>query len=87
MATLIDGTTVANNLLDDVHRRADAFAERTGRRQALAAVLVGDDPASAAYVKMKRNRSRRNGIDPTTVVLAPTRPPRPPRSSWPRSRG
>jgi len=69
VATLIDGTAVANQLLAVVATRAAAFAERTGRKPVLAAVLVGDDPASATYVKMKRNRSRKNGIDSRTVTL------------------
>lgn len=69
MAQLIDGTAVSRQILSDVAVRAAAFAERTGRKPRLAAVLVGDDPASATYVKMKRNRSRENGIDSVSVTL------------------
>jgi len=69
VAQLIDGTAVANQILTDVAARAVAYAERTGRKPTLAAVLVGDDPASATYVKMKRNRSRKNGIDSRSVTL------------------
>jgi methylenetetrahydrofolate dehydrogenase (NADP+) / methenyltetrahydrofolate cyclohydrolase len=33
-------------------------------------VLVGDDPASATYVRMKQNRSNKAGIGSVSVVLA-----------------
>ncbi len=72
MATLIDGTAVSQQLLTEVGRRAAAFAERAGRKPALATVLVGDDPASATYVKMKGNRARRNGIESIKITLPET---------------
>jgi methylenetetrahydrofolate dehydrogenase (NADP+)/methenyltetrahydrofolate cyclohydrolase len=62
-ATVMDGTTVANQLLQDTARRAADFEHRHGRRPVLATVLVGDDPASHTYVRMKTNRCRAVGMD------------------------
>lgn len=52
-ATIIDGKARAARLREDVARHAAAFAERAGRPAGLAVVLVGDDPASAVYVRSK----------------------------------
>lgn len=65
----MDGTAVSKRILEQTSERAVAFAEQHGRKPCLATVLVGDDPASATYVKMKRNRSRKNGIESRSVEL------------------
>ncbi len=62
-AALMDGTAVARRSLDDTRTRVSAYRETTGRTPRLATVLVGDDPASHTYVKMKVNRCRQVGID------------------------
>ena len=66
---LIDGTAVADAILDATAVRAEAFARAAGTRPCLAAVLVGDDPASVTYVRMKRNRSQGVGIESRLVEL------------------
>lgn len=66
---LIDGTAVANAIIDATATRAEAFAQAAGTRPCLAAVLVGDDPASVTYIKMKRNRSERVGIESRLLEL------------------
>ena len=66
---LIDGQAVADAILLETAARARSFRERTGSRPCLAALLVGDDPASVTYVKMKRSRSRRVGIESRLVRL------------------
>jgi methylenetetrahydrofolate dehydrogenase (NADP+)/methenyltetrahydrofolate cyclohydrolase len=65
----MDGTTVAQKLLVETAEKASQFVEHVGRRPRLAAVLVGDDPASVTYVKMKRRRSEKVGIDSQLVEL------------------
>ena len=65
----MDGTAVSQQILSDVATRAEAFAQSAGRKPTLVAVLVGDDPGSATYVKMKRNRARKNGLQSRTVVM------------------
>jgi methylenetetrahydrofolate dehydrogenase (NADP+)/methenyltetrahydrofolate cyclohydrolase len=68
-AELMDGAALAKQLLEDVAERAEAFQAQRGRRPCLATVLVGDDPASKTYVRMKANRCREVGIDSRRVEL------------------
>ena len=71
---LIDGTGVARAIAADTQSRAAVFAEKHGRRPCLATVLVGDDPASHTYVRMKAARCAAAGIEsrrhdlPTTAT-------------------
>jgi methylenetetrahydrofolate dehydrogenase (NADP+)/methenyltetrahydrofolate cyclohydrolase len=53
MAQIIDGKAVGAAVRDEVRAEAAAFRSRCGRPPGLATVLVGDDPASATYVRMK----------------------------------
>lgn len=46
-----------------------AWHEQSGRVPRLATILVGTDPASATYVRMKGNACRRVGIEPLLVRL------------------
>jgi methylenetetrahydrofolate dehydrogenase (NADP+) / methenyltetrahydrofolate cyclohydrolase len=69
---LMDGTAVSKQLLADVSHRSWQFLETAGRRPCLAAVLIGDDPASVTYVKMKRNRCDNAGIDSRLVEFPAT---------------
>ena len=62
-AALMDGAAVARRSLDDTRSRVSAYRETSGRTPRLATVLVGDDPASHTYVRMKVNRCRQVGID------------------------
>lgn len=61
-AELMNGTAVAQQILDTTATRAAAFERQHRRAPALATVLVGDDPASHTYVRMKVNRCREVGI-------------------------
>lgn len=63
VATIIDGARVAENILAETRERAAAFEGVAGRKPCLATVLVGDDPASRTYVRMKTNRCRTTGLD------------------------
>jgi methylenetetrahydrofolate dehydrogenase (NADP+)/methenyltetrahydrofolate cyclohydrolase len=65
----MDGRALARRIEDGVGRRAARLARRTGRRPCLAAVLVGDDPASETYVGMKRRRADAVGIEARVVRL------------------
>ena len=51
-AQLISGTALSQQIRADVARRAAALTAR-GVRPGLAVILVGDDPASAVYVRNK----------------------------------
>lgn len=68
-ATLMDGQALARQLLHETTERAAAFLRDRGRRPCLATVLVGDDPASHTYVRMKVNRSATVGVQSRRVEL------------------
>ena len=53
-ATVIDGKLMAEEIRGEVAGETRALTERLGVVPGLAAVLVGDDPASAVYVRNKR---------------------------------
>ncbi|GHA67899.1 bifunctional protein FolD [Streptomyces tauricus] len=68
-ATLMDGTGLARRIVDKTAKRAADLTGRTGVTPCLATVLVGEDPASVTYVRMKQNRSRKAGIASRHVPL------------------
>ena len=54
--TLLDGKTLAKQLENELMLRVQQIIRRSnGKVPILATILVGEDPASATYVKMKRN--------------------------------
>jgi methylenetetrahydrofolate dehydrogenase (NADP+)/methenyltetrahydrofolate cyclohydrolase len=69
---LMRGTQLANDIAADTRERAAGFEAKSGRRPCLAAVLVGDDPASVTYVSMKQKRSEKAGIESRLVSLPAT---------------
>ncbi|MFD3315941.1 bifunctional 5,10-methylenetetrahydrofolate dehydrogenase/5,10-methenyltetrahydrofolate cyclohydrolase [Streptomyces sp. NPDC058694] len=68
-AQLMDGTGLAQRIVEETAKRAADLTERTGVAPCLATVLVGEDPASVTYVRMKQNRSRKAGIESRHVAL------------------
>ena len=62
-ARILDGKRVADALLDDLAKRVQARVAAGKRRPGLAVVLVGEDPASAVYVRNKRRACRKVGIE------------------------
>ena len=52
-ARIINGKEIAERIKEEIRNEALAFAEKHGRKPGLAVVLVGDDPASAIYVRNK----------------------------------
>jgi methylenetetrahydrofolate dehydrogenase (NADP+)/methenyltetrahydrofolate cyclohydrolase len=53
-ATILNGKRIAENLLDELQARVRLRKEQGRTVPGLAVVLVGDDPASAVYVRNKR---------------------------------
>lgn len=62
-ARLLDGKGIADRLLDDLAVRVAARVAGGQARPGLAVVLVGNDPASAVYVRNKRRACIKVGID------------------------
>jgi len=66
---LIDGKQISLDVRNEVAERARALTEKTGKKPGLATVLVGADPASQTYVRMKHKACEEAGIESFGVVL------------------
>ncbi|MBA2944852.1 bifunctional 5,10-methylenetetrahydrofolate dehydrogenase/5,10-methenyltetrahydrofolate cyclohydrolase [Streptomyces himalayensis] len=71
-AQLMDGTGLARRIVEETTAKAAEIAQRTGVTPCLATVLVGDDPASVTYVRMKRARCAKAGIQSRHIGLPAT---------------
>jgi methylenetetrahydrofolate dehydrogenase (NADP+)/methenyltetrahydrofolate cyclohydrolase len=71
-ALVLDGKALARRIEGELGPRVEKVKVATGRTPILATILVGDDPASATYVKMKSNACRRVGMDSRRVELPAT---------------
>ena len=60
---IIDGKAFAATLRDKVGEGVAAFTAQTGRKPGLAVVLVGEDPASAVYVRNKGKMTVAAGME------------------------
>ncbi|WP_226647973.1 bifunctional methylenetetrahydrofolate dehydrogenase/methenyltetrahydrofolate cyclohydrolase FolD [Microbulbifer variabilis] len=69
-ALVLDGKALAQKTEEELSARVAVLKEKSGgQTPILATILVGDDPASATYVKMKGNACRRIGMDSMQVEL------------------
>ena len=68
-ALILDGKALAKTTEEELSARVAKLKEKTGKTPILATILVGDDPASATYVKMKGNACARVGMESIRVVL------------------
>ncbi len=62
MPVILDGKSFAKETETLIAERVGRFKEATGRLPRLATILVGDDPSSATYVKMKGSACARVGM-------------------------
>jgi len=61
-ARIIDGKKIAAGIREEIRQRVLQLQEATGKVPGLAAVLVGDDPASATYVRTKTKACHEVGV-------------------------
>jgi len=66
---ILDGNAVANAVKDDLKERIIALKDN-GITPCLATILVGDDPSSATYVKMKGNACAKLGMESRKIHLS-----------------
>ena len=67
---ILDGKSLAQQLESELALRVQQIIQRSnGRIPILATILVGDDPASATYVRMKGNACKRVGMESLKVAL------------------
>lgn len=69
-AKILDGKSLSRDLEVALKTRVDSIIAHCGKTPILATILVGDDPASATYVKMKGNACVRVGMESLKVVMS-----------------
>src|SRR5499426_4814763 len=70
--TVLDGKALAKHIEETLSERVQRFKDLShGVMPTLATILVGDDPASATYVRMKRNACKRVGMGSLRIELPP----------------
>ena len=72
MAEIIDGKKLARATVAEAARKSALYMEERGKRPRLVVILVGNDPASEVYVKMKTARASDAGIDSELRCLPAT---------------
>ena len=68
-AKILDGKTLAEEIRGEVATGVAEIKQKHGVTPGLAAVLVGDDPASAIYVRNKRRACEEVGMVSDTILL------------------
>ena len=68
-AIILDGKVLAKISEDSIKERVSKLSEK-GIKPTLATILVGNDPASETYVKMKRNTCAKVGMESIAIELS-----------------
>ncbi len=69
-ALVLDGKSLAAQTEAELLARVEQLKEKSGgKTPILATILVGDDPASTTYVKMKGNACKRVGMDSMAIEM------------------
>ncbi len=72
MAKILDGTATSKEIRGEVARGVEEMQSKHGVTPGLAAVLVGDDPASVVYVRNKERAAPEAGMVSETEQLPAT---------------
>ena len=67
---IIDGKKVSSHIKDNIAAEVKILKNKTGKTPGLAVVLVGDDPASAVYVKNKNKTCKNIGFQSFEHILS-----------------
>jgi len=67
--TILDGKAVADRILEQTRSLVDRIVAESGITPGLATVIVGGDPASHTYVRMKQKRCESVGMQSWKVAL------------------
>ena len=70
MTIVLDGKLLSQSSEHDLAERVQLIKEKNGTIPTLATILVGKDPASETYVRMKGNACKRIGMDSLKVELS-----------------
>jgi methylenetetrahydrofolate dehydrogenase (NADP+) / methenyltetrahydrofolate cyclohydrolase len=71
-ARIIDGKAIAEKIRGEIATQTAEFVQQSGRVPHLAAILVGDDPGSAVYVRGKQKACEKAGLKSTLHRLPAT---------------
>lgn len=66
---IIDGEKISFQIKEDICAEVQALKQKTGKTPGLAVVLVGDDPASAVYVRNKNKICKNVGFQSFENIL------------------
>ncbi|MCK5222160.1 MAG: bifunctional 5,10-methylenetetrahydrofolate dehydrogenase/5,10-methenyltetrahydrofolate cyclohydrolase [Candidatus Aminicenantes bacterium] len=66
---ILDGKMVSAKVLENIKNESVSFIEKEGRPPGLAVVIVGDDPASAIYVRSKERKAKKLGFRSEVISL------------------
>jgi len=66
---ILDGKALSKQLEQELISRVEKIKAKSGKTPILATILVGDDPASATYVRMKGNACQRVRMDSQKILL------------------
>ena len=69
MSIVLDGKLASEATEQDLSQRVQLLRQKKGIVPTLAAILVGSDPSSATYVRMKGNACKRIGMNSLTIEL------------------
>lgn len=69
---ILDGKSLAKSIEESLKKRVEQILQTSGQPPVLATILVGSDPASVTYVKMKTNACTRVGIGSKNIELPAT---------------
>ena len=69
MTIILDGKLLSQSTEEDLVERVTLIKKKTKKVPVLATILVGEDPASATYVRMKGNACERIGMDSLKIEL------------------
>ena len=69
MTIVLDGKKLSSKSEEGFALRVKKLKEKNGSTPILATILVGNDPASATYVKMKGNACKRVGMESIKIEL------------------
>ena len=69
-ATILDGKALAQKIRSELASEVAKHIQQTGNQPMLAAVLVGNDPASEVYVRHKQRDCEKTGIGVISTFMA-----------------
>ena len=69
MAEILNGKELSKKVEVELRKRVEVLVERLGFKPVLSTILVGDNPASVTYVKMKAKACERIGLESQIIHL------------------